>query len=82
MSFCGLSTGSTRSQGLSLRRSMAMAHSSTDQMRWRTARAVSVLTCQIGVRISSTSVVLTSETGRLPMRGKAYRSRLFHQFCA
>ena len=27
-------------------------------------------TCQIGVRISSTSAVLTSETGRRPMRGK------------
>ena len=38
---------------------------------WRTALAVSALTCQIGVRISSTSAVLTSETGRLPMRGKA-----------
>ena len=36
-----------------------MDHSSTDRMRWRTARAVSALTCQIGVRISSTSAVLT-----------------------
>ena len=33
----------------------------TDRMRWRTARAASVLTCQIGVRISSMSAVLTSE---------------------
>ena len=62
--------------------SNAMAHSSTDRMRWRTARAVSALLCQIGVRISSTSAVLTSETGRLPMRGKAYRSMLRIQFCA
>ena len=35
---------------------------------------------QIAVRISSTSAVLTSETGRLPLRGNAYRSML--QFCA
>ena len=45
---------------------MAIAHSSTERMRWRTARAVSALTCQMGVRISSTSAVLTSETGRRP----------------
>ena len=56
--------------------------SSTDRMRWRTSLAVAALTCQIGVRISSTSVVLTSETGRRPMRGKAYRSMLRIQFCA
>ena len=36
-----------------------------------TARAVSALRCQIGVRISSTSAVSTSDTGRRPMRGKA-----------
>ena len=34
------------------------------------AVAVNALTCQIGVRISSTSVVLTSETGRSPTRGE------------
>ena len=56
---------------MSFRRSIAMAHSSTDWMRWRTARAVSALTCQVGVRISSTSALLTSETGRLPMRENA-----------
>ena len=44
MSFCGPSTGSTRSQGLSFRRSMAIARSRTDRTRWRTARAVSALT--------------------------------------
>ena len=33
MSFCGPSTGSTRSQGLSFRRSIAMAHSSTERTR-------------------------------------------------
>ena len=48
-----------------------MDHSSTDRMRWRTARAVSALACQMGERISSASAVLTSETGRWPMRGKA-----------
>ena len=46
---------------------MAIAHSSTHRIRFRTARTVSSLTCQIGVRISSTSAVLTSETGRRPM---------------
>ena len=70
MSFCGPSTGSTRSQGLSFLMSSAMAHSITDRMRWRTSLAVAALACQIGVRISSTSAVLTSETGRSPMRGK------------
>ena len=54
MSFCGPSTVNTRSQGLSLRMSSAMAHSSTDRMRWRTALAVSALACQMGERISST----------------------------
>ncbi|MCY4584279.1 MAG: hypothetical protein OXE50_16015, partial [Chloroflexi bacterium] len=54
MSFCGPSTGSTRSHGLSFRMSRAMAHSSTDRMRWRTARAVSALPCQIGGGDSTT----------------------------
>ena len=35
------------------------------------SRAVPAFTCQMGVRISSTSALLTSETGRLPIRGKA-----------
>ena len=48
-------------------------------MRWRTSRAVAAFTCHIGERISSTSIVLTSDTGRLPMRGNAYRSMLRHQ---
>ena len=56
-----------------------MAHSITALMRWRTFRAVWTFTCQIGVRTSSTSALATSETGRLPMRGKAWRSRLFSQ---
>ena len=51
-------------------------------MRWRTSLAVAALTCQIGERISSTSAVLTSETGRPPTRGKTYRSMLRHQFFA
>ena len=67
---CRPSAGPSPSHGLSFRRSMATAHSSTDRMRWRTALAVSALTCQIGLRISSTSAVLTSETGWEPMRGK------------
>ena len=33
--------------GLSLRRSIAMADSSTDRMRWRTALAVAALTCRM-----------------------------------
>ena len=48
-----------------MRISIATAHSSTDRTLWRTARAVSGFTCHIGVRISSTSALLTSETGRL-----------------
>ena len=54
-----------------MRISITMAHSGTDRLRWRTARVVSGFTCQIGVRISSTSALLTSETGREPMRRKA-----------
>ena len=70
---CLPSTGPTRAHGLSLRCSIAMLHSSTALMalmRWRTVRAVRIFTCQIGVRIASTSALATSETGRLPMRGK------------
>ena len=40
------------------------------------------LACQMGVTISSTSAVLTAETGRRPTRGNPYRSMLRHQFCA
>ena len=50
---------------------MAIAHSITARMRWRTRRAVVAFTCQMGVRISSTSALVTSETGIRPMRGKA-----------
>ena len=56
-----------RSHGLSVRCSMAMLHSRMAWMRWRTRRAVSGFTCQIGVSTASTSALLTSETGRLPM---------------
>ena len=48
-----------------------MAHSTTARMHWCAALVISAFTCQIGVRISSTSALLTSETGRSPMRGNA-----------
>ena len=69
--FWGPSTGPMRSQGLSLLSSMATAHSITAWIRWRTRRAVCAFACQIGVRTSSTSALLTSETGRLPICGNA-----------
>ena len=72
----------TRSQGLSVLNSIATAHCNTALMRWRTGRAVSALACQMGVRISSTSPLVTSETGRSPKRGKTYRFRLAGQSCA
>ena len=56
-----------------------MAHSITALMGCRMFRAVWTFTCQIGVRTSSTSALAISETGRLPMRGNAWRSRLFSQ---
>ena len=50
--------------------SMAMLHSSMARTRWRRRRAVSGLTCQIGVRTASTSALLTSElVSALPVRG-------------
>ena len=72
----GLSTEPSRSQGLSVLSSIATAHSSTARILHRTFRAKAAFTCQIGVRISSTSALVTSETAISPMRGKAYRSRL------
>ena len=60
----------------SIRYSMATAHSRTARRRWRTRLAVATFRCQRGVRISSTSALVTSETGTLPMRGKANRLRL------
>jgi len=57
-----------RSHGLSVRCSMAILHSSTARMRWRRRRAVSGFASQIGVQTASTSALVTSETGRLPMR--------------
>ena len=74
--FWAPSTGTIRSQGLSSLYSMATAHSRTARRRWRTHRAVGAFVCQMGERISSTSELVTSETGILPMRGKAYRLRL------
>ena len=65
------STGTTRSQGLSSRNSIATAHSNTARMRRWTQRAMTAFRCQMGVRISSTSALLTSETGILPMRRKS-----------
>ena len=59
-----------------MRNSIATAHSRTARRRWRTRRAVCAFRCHIGERISSTSALVTSETGILPMRGKANRLRL------
>ena len=36
-----------------------------------TKRAVGPFVCQMGLRISSTSALVTSETGTAPIRGKA-----------
>ena len=52
---------------------MAMAHSKTARIRMWTNRAVGALVCQIGVSISSTSALVTSETATSPMRGMAIR---------
>ena len=51
----------------------------TALMRWRTFRTICAFACEIGVRTSRTSALVTSETCRLPMRGKAWSSRLFSQ---
>ena len=48
---------------------MATAHFITAPIRCRTRRAVSGLSCQIGVRIAKTSAVVTADTGSAPMRG-------------
>ena len=58
-----------RSHGLSCLHSIATAHSSTARIRSRTRRAVCAFTCQTGVSTSSTSVLVTSDTGRAPIRG-------------
>ena len=65
------STGTTRSHGLSSRNSIATAHSNTARMRCWMQRAMTAFRCQMGVRISSTSALVISETGILPIRGKA-----------
>ena len=66
----GPRTGSIRSHGLSIRNSIATAHSKTARMRWRSRRAVSAFACQMGARISSTLALVTSDTGIFPMRGR------------
>ena len=53
-----------------MRNSIATAHSRTARKRRRTRRAVSAFRCQMGVRISNTSALVTSDTGTLPMRGR------------
>ena len=50
---------------------MAIAHFITAPIRCRTRRAVSGLSCQMGVRTASTSPVVTADTGIVPMRGNA-----------
>ncbi len=64
------------------RSDIATAHCITALMRWRSRRAVSGLWCQRGLSISSTSALVTSETGRSPIRGNACRSRLAGQSLA
>ena len=56
----------SQSQGLSVRHSMAMAHSSAARTHMYRNHAVGASVCQMGVRISSTSSPVTS-----PMRGQA-----------
>ena len=48
-------------------------------MRWRTRRAVAGRSCQTLRSVSTTSALVTSETGSLPSRGKAKRSMLDSQ---
>ncbi len=45
-------------------------------MRWRTRRAVAGRSCQTFRSVSTTSALVTSDTGSLPSRGKAKRSML------
>ena len=70
-----------RSHGLSFRRSTAIARFSTERMRWLNSTGRLRLTCQVAVRISSTSSVLTSEACRRAMRGKGVPHQLRHQSC-
>ena len=55
-----------RSPGLSFRRSIAMAHSSTsaDRMRWRTSLVVAALASQMGVGASAPPRTATTVRGR------------------
>ena len=57
-----------------------MAHFITALSRCRTRRAVSGLSCQMGVRIASTSAVVTMDTDRAPRRGNAYARRAARPF--
>ena len=54
--------GLIRSHGLSVRYCMAMAHSITALMRWRTRRAVSGCACQMGPSVSSRSALVMSSS--------------------
>ena len=65
--------------GLSVRNSIATAHCITALMRWRARRAVPGFECRMGVRTSSRSVLVASETGRSPSRGTTSRPRLADQ---
>ena len=49
----------------------ATAHFMTAPIRWRTRRAVSRFSFQIGVRTASTSAVVILSTGIAPSRGRA-----------
>ena len=56
---CGPRTDRTRSQGLSVRNSIATAHSNTERMRWCTDWAVDPFACQIGDGIFRMSPLVT-----------------------
>ena len=56
---CGPRTDRTRSQGLSVRNSIATAHSNTERMRWCTDWAVDPFVCQIGDGIFRMSPLVT-----------------------
>ena len=78
----GAEQGGSRSHGSSVRQPTATAHSSTARMRMWTNRAVCPFLCQIAARISSTSALMTCETGTFPVHGKAWSSSVRNQFIA
>ena len=69
----GLRSRPIRSHGLSISKRHRYRPFRTVRMHWCSHRAVSAFACQMGARTSSTSTLVTSETGTLPMGGKAYR---------